>query len=244
MGGTEETTTGVIRLRALEAQGGSLPDRRGERRRLSTSSTTATGPARAPSTGSSGRPTSCSPAATGRQGLRLERPRRGHAGAWDGRAGDRHRGRAGARARSAHGRLPVLPMEGRPRWATSSARSPGDKNVICRGAIERMKDGAILRTGAISTSRSRSRRCVSSPSATPRRDRGRGVRVRGRPADLPDRRGPPDQPRGRRGPPRCRDGHELRQPGPSAEYWPRGRRARAGGLVVPLEINGEIARSS
>ena len=64
LGGTEETTTGVIRLKALEEQGelGSRSSR-STRRRRSTSSTTATGPGSRRSTGLSARRTSCSPGA-------------------------------------------------------------------------------------------------------------------------------------------------------------------------------------
>ena len=38
----------------------------------------------------------------------------------------------------------VMPMEAPPRSATSSSRSTGDKGVIRREHLERMKDGAIL----------------------------------------------------------------------------------------------------
>ena len=109
IGGTEETTTGVIRLRAMAKDGVlELPDRRRQRRRRpSTSSTTATAPARARSTASSAPPTCCwrarrsSSAATA-----------GAAGAWRcGPAGmGAHvivdRGRPDPRARSGDGRLP------------------------------------------------------------------------------------------------------------------------------------------
>ena len=59
IGGTEETTTGVIRLKAMEADGKlALPDHRRQRRATpSTSSTTATAPASRRSTGSSAPPT-------------------------------------------------------------------------------------------------------------------------------------------------------------------------------------------
>ena len=62
--GTEETTTGVIRLKALERDGklGFPVDRRQRGEARSTSSTTATAPASRRSTGSSARRTSCSPA--------------------------------------------------------------------------------------------------------------------------------------------------------------------------------------
>ena len=62
--GMEETTTGVIRLRAMEADGVlAVPGRSPSTRRgRSTSSTTATAPARPRSTASSAPPTCCSPA--------------------------------------------------------------------------------------------------------------------------------------------------------------------------------------
>ena len=57
--------------------------------------------------------------------LRLDRPRRCHAGPGDGRARDRHRGRPRAGARSSHGRLRGDADRGRRRGrATSSARRP------------------------------------------------------------------------------------------------------------------------
>jgi adenosylhomocysteinase len=64
IGGTEETTTGVIRLKALEAEGGLMfPSWPSMRPTPSTCSTIATVPARARSTASSAPPTSSSPAA-------------------------------------------------------------------------------------------------------------------------------------------------------------------------------------
>ena len=63
MAASEETTTGVIRLRALEAQGRlAFPVIAVTTRRPSTSSTTATAPGSRRSTASSARPTCCWPA--------------------------------------------------------------------------------------------------------------------------------------------------------------------------------------
>jgi adenosylhomocysteinase len=74
----------------------------------------------------------------------------------------------------------------------------GDKNVIARAHLERMKDGAILSNRATSTSRSRSRRCGRS---RPRRAGGEFVEeftlADGRRVYLS--RGQARQPRRRRG---------------------------------------------
>ena len=62
IGGTEETTTGVIRLKALERDGASASrSSPSTRRTRSTCSTTATAPGSRRSTGSCARRTSCSP---------------------------------------------------------------------------------------------------------------------------------------------------------------------------------------
>ena len=66
--GTEETTTGVIRLRALERDGKlGFPSSPSTTPARSTCSTTATGRGSRRSTGSSGPPTSCSPVAVRRR---------------------------------------------------------------------------------------------------------------------------------------------------------------------------------
>ena len=101
--GTEETTTGVIRLKAPSATASSASrSSRSTRRARSTSSTTATAPVSRRSTGSSARPTSCC-------GKRFV-----VAGCWTGRGvamrargwrARRHRGRSDARARGDDGRL-------------------------------------------------------------------------------------------------------------------------------------------
>ena len=146
IGGTEETTTGVIRLRALEAQGelgfpivavnealtkhlfdnrygtGPVDDRRDHPRDQR--------PPRRP--------------ALRRLRLRLDRPRRRHARPRHGRARDRHRGRPGAGARGPHGRLRGAADRAAAEVGDIFCTATGDKNVISRAAIERLKDGAIL----------------------------------------------------------------------------------------------------
>ena len=144
--GTEETTTGVIRLRALERDGklgfpvvavneartkhlfdnrygtGPVDDRRHRPRHER--------PARGQ--------------AVRRRGLRLGRPRRRHARARDGRSRDRDGGRPDARARGAMDGFEVLPMEAASRVGDIFCTATGDKGVIARAHMERMKDGAIL----------------------------------------------------------------------------------------------------
>ena len=148
IGGTEETTTGVIRLRAMEKDGvlQLSRHRRQRRRRPSTSSTTATARARAPSTASSARRTSCWPA------RKVVVAGYGWCGQGVGHA------RPGAWARSVIvtevDPLKALEavMDGfrscrwprPPRSATSSSPSPATSTSSTRQHFELMKDGAIV----------------------------------------------------------------------------------------------------
>ena len=218
IGGTEETTTGVIRLRSMEKNGVlQVPGHRRQRAETKHSSTTATAPARARIDGII-RATNMLLAGTQlRRGrLRLVRQGRGHARARHGRQRDRHRGRPGPRPRGRDGRLP--------RHADGEAAPIGDIfvtvtgniNVIDRQHFERMKDGAMiansghfnveinipalekLATGGTQM-RARLRRGVhATPTA-----RKLYVLAEGRLVNLAAAEGPPGQ----------RDGHELRQPG-------------------------------
>ena len=72
----------------------------------------------------------------------------------------------------------------------------------------------------------------------------RGVPARRRPQAVPARRGPADQPGRRRRPPGERDGHELREPGAqsSSTSSSSGKKLEAGVYPVPQEIDAEIAR--
>ena len=108
IGGTEETTTGVIRLRAMEKEGvlafpviavNDADTKHLFDNRYGTGQTTIDGILRA---------TNILLAGTHRRGrrLRLVRPRHGHARQGHGRARHRHRDRADARARGGDGRLP------------------------------------------------------------------------------------------------------------------------------------------
>ena len=125
--GTEETTTGVIRLKAMEADGDArLPGHRRQRRE---DEAPLRQPLRhRPVDDRRHHPRDERPArgqALRRRRLRLGRARRRDARAGHGRARDRHRGRPDARARGADGRLRgAADGRARPRSATSSAPRP------------------------------------------------------------------------------------------------------------------------
>ena len=123
----------------------------------------------------------------------------------------------------------VMPIERAAEVGDIFCTATGDKNVIARAAIERLKDGAILaNTGHFNVEieiPALEELAVAHPRGAPR---GRGVRVRRRPPCLPDRRGPARQPRRGRRPPGRRHGHELRQPGPLGRVRRRQRRRARG----------------
>ncbi len=109
----------------------------------------------------------------------------------------------------------VMPMADAAKIGDIFITLTGDINVIDRHHMEAMKDGAIVANSGhfndeinLQALESDGRR---PPPGAPVR---RGVQTRRRPQALPPRRGPPDQPRRGRGPPGERHGHELRQPGP------------------------------
>ena len=126
----------------------------------------------------------------------------------------------------------VLPMEQAAQVGDIFVTATGDKSVITREHILQMKDGAILaNTGPL-------QRRDRDPGAARARDgdahaahvRGR-VQARGRAADLPDRRRPAGEPVRRRGPPRPGDGHVVREPGALGRVRGRERdQPRAQGL--------------
>ena len=133
IGGTEETTTGVIRLRALEREGAlgfpiiavnEADTKHLFDNRYGTGQSTIDGIMRATNmllAGSNVR----------RRRLRLVRPRRRDAREGHGRARDRHRGRPAEGARG--GRWTgsrCCRWRRRPRSATSSCTATGDKGVI------------------------------------------------------------------------------------------------------------------
>ena len=147
LGGTEETTTGLVRVRALEAEGRCAARCSPSTRRApSGSSTTTTAPASRRSTASCARPTCCSPA----------RP------SWSLGYGDdrpRHRRRAPA-ARAPRSivcevdplRALEARMEGFEVMPALEAAARGDVFITVTGApgvlrrehFARMKDGAVL----------------------------------------------------------------------------------------------------
>ena len=127
IGGTEETTTGVIRLRAMAHDGElkfpviAVNDALTKHlfdNRYGTGQSTMDGVIRATNVLIAGKN-------GGRRRLRLVQPRHRHAGQGPGRQRDRHRGRPDEGAGSGHGRLPRdADGRGRARWATSSSPPP------------------------------------------------------------------------------------------------------------------------
>ena len=129
----------------------------------------------------------------------------------------------------------VMPIERAAEVGDIFCTATGDKNVIARAAIERLKDGAILaNTGHFNVE-------IEIPAlrelAVATREARPNVEefelADGRRA-VPDRRGPARQPRRRRGPSRLRHGHELCEPGALGRVRGRARgRARAPRLRRP-----------
>ena len=144
-----------------------------------------------------------------RQGRRLARARHG-------RQRHRHRGQSRARHRGGDGWLPRHADASKlPRSATSSSPSPATINVIDGQHLERMKDGAVIANSghfndeinipALETLATGGTRIV--------RDFVEEYTYADGRKRLPAGRRAPGQPLGGGGPPRQRDGHELRQPG-------------------------------
>ena len=148
IGATEETTTGLLRVRCARRTRAASRCRSSPstRRTPSARSTTATAPASRRSTASCARPTCCSPASQlvvlgyGWTGRGVAQRARGA-----GVVGDRLRGRPGPRARGADGRLRGHAARSRrPRAATSSSPSPAPPESCAREHFAAMKDGAVL----------------------------------------------------------------------------------------------------
>ena len=206
--GTEETTTGVIRLRALERDGKlgfpvvAVNEARTKHlfdNRYGTGQSTIDGIIRATNVLLAGR-------TLRRRRLRLVRPRGRDAGQGPRRARDRDRGRRHEGARGRDGRLPGDADGDRPREVGDIfVTATGDKHVIARQHMERLKDGAILaNTGHFNVE-------IDIPAlrslATDTREARvvrRGVHARRRPQGVPPRRGAPREPRRRGGPSRPR----------------------------------------
>ena len=218
LAGTEETTTGVIRLRAMAGRRRAAASRSSPSTTPtpSTSSTTATAPASRTLDGII-RATNIllagSTFVVGGYGWCGEGSpsRAGH-----GRQRDRHRGRPDCGARGGDGRLPGdADGRGGGRWATSSSPSPATSDVLRGEHFEAMKDGAILaNSGHFDVEidlPALEQQSVGKPRGPP--PRRASTCMRRRPPPLPARRGPAGEPGRRRGPSRRGDGHELRQPG-------------------------------
>ena len=108
----------------------------------------------------------------------------------------------------------VLPMAKAAEIGDIFCTATGDKGVITAEHMERMKDGAILSNTGHFDVEIDNRRLRSLASETRHGPRvRRGVHDGGRPADLPRRRGPARQSRRGRGPSGARHGHVVREPG-------------------------------
>ena len=111
----------------------------------------------------------------------------------------------------------------------------GDKHVVAREHLEVMKDGAIIcNTGHFNVEIDIPALRSLAVETREARELRRGVPDGGRPAALPARRGPAREHLGRRRSPGDRDGHELREPGARDRVRGAARRvARAEGLSGP-----------
>ncbi len=120
----------------------------------------------------------------------------------------------------------------------------GNRDAIAGEMFEVMKSGAIVcNSGHFDVEINKGDLDELTESTYEARPAGRGPPAQGRARDLPARRGPAGQPRHRRGPPGRGDGHELRQPGPGGRvHGQEPRVARDQGPPVPHEIDQEIAR--
>ena len=172
--GTEETTTGVIRLKALERDGKlgfpviAVNEARTKHlfdNRYGTGQSTIDGIIRATNVLLAGKRFVVA-------GLRLDGSRRRDAGPRDGLARHRHRGRPAARARGGDGRLRGAPDGGRRRGRRPLLHGDGRQerhHPRAHGADEGRRHP--LRTRVTSTSRSRSARFATSRSRRARRAR-------------------------------------------------------------------------
>ncbi len=226
--GTEETTTGVIRLRAMENEAAlKLPDRRRERRRHEAHvrqplRNRAVDPRRR----HPGRPTSCSPARGSSSPATATAAR-----AWPARArgmgAQRHRHRESTRcapSRRSWTASGVEPMDDAAAEGEIFITVTGNRDVLRAEHFER--DARRRHRGQLGSLRRRDR---------PRRARqaGRGPASRrsgpiveefpgpGGQAGPRHRRRSAREPVRRRGPPGRRDGHVLRQPGPGGRMGDR-----------------------
>ena len=232
IGGTEETTTGVIRLKAMEAEGAPhVPDRRRQRRQHQAHVR---------------QPLRHRPVHPRRHRARHQHPARRHARScvagygWcgrglamrvqgHGRRRHRHRSRpAQAPSKRSWTASGSCPWPRRPRWRDLFVTVTGDIHVIRKEHFEVMKDGAIVsNTGHFNVEIDIPALEALATEQAPRARVRRRVHHGRRPADLPAGRGPARQPVGRRRPSGGRHGHELRQPGAGGRvHGGQARRAR------------------
>ena len=245
--GTEETTTGVIRLRALERDGKlgfpvvAVNEARTKHlfdNRYGTGQSTIDGIIRAtnvllaggrsssPATAGAAAASRCGPRGSGAHVIVTEvDAMKALEAVMDG--------------------FQVMPMAKAAEVGDIFVTATGDKHVIAREHIERLKDGAILaNTGHFNVEIDiPALRSLATDTREARAVR-RGVHARRRPQGLPPRRGPARQPRGGRGPSRAGDGHVVREPGARGRVRDRRTRASLERKVydVPKEIDDEIAR--
>ena len=108
----------------------------------------------------------------------------------------------------------VMPMADAAKIGEIFVTVTGNKSVIAQEHFEKMNDGAVICNSGhfnVEIDIPALEKLASSKKArAPLRGR---IRHERRPQDLSPRRRPPHQPRRRRRPPRRRHGHELRQPG-------------------------------
>ncbi len=229
VGGTEETTSGVLRLRALEAEGklgfpviavGAAQTKRFFDDRYGTGQSTLDGILRATNTLLAGRVVVV------------------FGYGWTGRG-------IASRARGAGSQVvvcevdPLRALEAKldgfevaPALAAAAKgdvfiTATGNRDVVRREHFALMRDGALLcNAGHFDVELSLADLRALAPRLAPRARARRAVRHRRRPPPAPARAGPRRQPRRRRGPPGRRDGRRLRQPG-ARRRVPRAQRRQA-----------------
>jgi adenosylhomocysteinase len=121
----------------------------------------------------------------------------------------------------------------------------GDKHVLARRHFEVMKDGCVIaNAGHFNVEIDIPALESMAVGKTRPREQVEEYRAGRRAPHPPPRRGPAGEPRGRRGPPRRGHGHELRQPGPVGRLAGRERpRACARRASRPPAIDAEeVAR--
>ena len=138
----------------------------------------------------------------------------------------------------------VMPMLEAAKVADIIVTATGDKSVIAKHHFEVLKDGAILaNTGHFNVEiEIPALRAMATETRVARAVR-RGVHARRRAPGLPPRRRPARQPLGRRGAPGAGHGHVFANQALSAEYIvANATELERKVYVVPKEIDDEIAR--